>query len=62
MGTNVVSIFVRNQPGINAGRWKPLGPKSFILDNKLQPGLISVDNVLELTEEIFKKNSQYEIF
>ena len=62
VGASVVSLFLRNQPGINAQRWKPLGPKSFILDNELQPGVISVDQVLELSEQIIKRNSQYEIF
>lgn len=62
VGTSVISLFMRDQPGTNAERWKPLGPKSFILDNKIQPGSISVDNVLELTEQIFRKNNQYEIF
>ncbi len=28
LGTPVVSIFTRNQPGINPERWCPLGPKS----------------------------------
>ena len=28
LGTPVVSIFTRNQPGINPERWKPLGAKS----------------------------------
>ncbi len=28
LGTPVVSIFTRNQPGINPERWKPLGEKS----------------------------------
>jgi len=62
VGGSVISIFMRNQPGINSERWKPLGPRGFILDNKQQPGSISVDNVLELTEQIFQKNNQYEIF
>lgn len=31
VGTPVVSIFTRNQPGINAERWKPLGGKSKIV-------------------------------
>ena len=62
VGTSVISLFMRDQPGINAERWQPLGPKSFILNNKLQPGSISVENVLELTEQIFQKNNQYEIF
>ena len=28
LGTPVVSVFTRNQPGINPERWKPLGEKS----------------------------------
>lgn len=28
LGIGVVSIFTRNQPGINPERWRPLGPKS----------------------------------
>jgi len=65
VGTSVISLFLRNQPGINAQRWRPLGPKGFILKgNSLagQMGLISVDNVMKLTEQIFQKDSQYEIF
>ena len=62
VGSRVISLFLRDQPGINAERWKPLGPKSFILNNKLQPGSISVDQVLELTGQIIQKNNQYEIF
>jgi len=62
VGASVISLFMRDQPGINAERWKPLGPKSYILDNKLKPGIISVDNVLELADEVFRKNNQYEIF
>ena len=27
VGTSVISLFLRNQPGINAERWKPLGPE-----------------------------------
>jgi heptosyltransferase-2 len=66
VGTCVISLFLRNQPGINAQRWQPLGAKSFILPKDLaaggQLGAISVDNVLELTEQIFQKDNQYEIF
>jgi ADP-heptose:LPS heptosyltransferase len=58
VGSSVISLFLRDQPGINAERWKPLGPKSFIL----KPDSIKVDNVLELVEQIFQKDSQYEIF
>ena len=60
VGTSVISLFLRNQPGINAERWKPLGARSFILSNS--PVSFSVENVLELTERIFLKNNQYEIF
>ncbi len=60
VGTSVISLFLRDQPGINAERWKPLGSKSFILGNN--PSSFSVENVLELIGQIFQKNSQYEIF
>jgi heptosyltransferase II len=60
VGTSVISLFLRNQPGINAERWRPLGAKSFILSNS--PASFSVEDVLELTERIFLKNNQYEIF
>ena len=77
LGVNVISLFLRDQPGINAKRWRPLGPKSYILSNspgeaiKLnakgnaiagQAGSISVDNVMELIEQIFQRDNQYEIF
>jgi len=62
VGTSVISLFLRDQPGINVERWRPLGPKSYILNNKLQPGSISVDSVLELIEQVIQKNNQYEIF
>jgi len=65
VGTSVISLFMRDQPGINAGRWRPLGPKGFILEAKTisgLPGSISVDNVMNLTEQIFQKHGQYEIF
>ncbi|MBL8012857.1 MAG: glycosyltransferase family 9 protein [Candidatus Omnitrophica bacterium] len=34
LGIYVVSLFLRNQPGINAERWKPFGEKGFLLLNK----------------------------
>lgn len=34
VGIYVITLFLRNQPGINPERWKPLGPKSFIISNK----------------------------
>jgi heptosyltransferase II len=60
VGTYVIALFLRNQPGVNAERWKPLGAKGFILGKS--PTSFSVENVLELTEKIFQKNNQYEIF
>jgi lipopolysaccharide heptosyltransferase II len=69
VGTPVVSIFTRNQPGINAQRWKPLGSKSrFItvpLDNTLSFAkagphdpkyleLIQTHEVLEEVDALFK--------
>jgi heptosyltransferase II len=65
VGSSVISLFLRDLPGINAERWKPLGPKGFILKCASlpgQPGFISVDDVLELAEKILQKNGQYEIF
>jgi lipopolysaccharide heptosyltransferase II len=65
VGSNVISLFLRDQPGINAGRWRPLGPKGYLLKGNPMaggPGSISVDHVLELTERIFRENNQYEIF
>jgi len=60
VGTNVISLFLRDQPGINIERWKPLGSKSFILSNIPVP--FSVDTVLDLTDRIFQQDNQYEIF
>jgi heptosyltransferase-2 len=77
VGTNVISLFLRDQPGINAERWRPLGDKSYILKNEAgeeikldskckavsgQPGSISVEKVLEAVEQILHKDGQYEIF
>jgi len=69
MNTPVVSIFTRNQPGINPERWRPLGPNSTFVsvkpDNSLsfkKSGLISKkylynispDDVLEAVDSVFK--------
>jgi len=53
-GTHVISLFLRDQPGINPRRWRPLGPRSFTLAN----ANISVEDVLEIVERIFSKNNQ----
>jgi len=60
VGGSVISLFLRNAPGINPERWQPLGPKSHMLSNI--PAPFSVDDVIDLTDEIFHKNNQYEIF
>ncbi len=73
VGAYVICLFLRNQPGINPTRWRPLGPKAFTLTNK--PGeeillddkgkvkagkadSITVDEVLNLTEAIMAHNAQ----
>ncbi len=61
VGVSVISLFMRDEPGINAERWKPLGPKGFIL--KAGPNAaIKVNDVMGLAEQIFQKEGQYEIF
>jgi len=69
LGTPVISIFTRNQPGINPKRWRPLGPRSrFIaprqfMDISFAKGevtdpryleLIQAHEVLEEVDAIFK--------
>jgi len=34
VGTPVISLFLRSQPGINPQRWRPLGQNSILLQNK----------------------------
>ena len=41
-GIFVIAIFLRNQPGINPERWRPFGPKGFVIVNKPQE-VIRVD-------------------
>ncbi len=48
--TPVVSIFTRNQPGINPERWKPLGLKSKVVTEPF----IKVTDVLEAVEVLFR--------
>ncbi len=69
IGTPVVSIFTRNQPGINPERWRPLGERSrvvvtpfqgsmsFAKGEKLDPKyleLIPVEEVLEAVDALYK--------
>ena len=73
VGIYVLCLFFRNQPGINPTRWRPLGPKAFMLLNKegeevrldakgqIKSGKldsISVEQVLEQTERIFTEDNQ----
>ncbi len=54
VGSTVISLFTREAPGINPERWKPLGPKGFFLS----PTKLTVDDVLDMVEEILHKDSQ----
>ncbi len=73
VGIHVISLFLRDQPGINPERWRPLGNKAFMLANK--PGeavhldqqarkqggkhdSIAVDEVVDLIEQIMTRNTQ----
>jgi heptosyltransferase-2 len=69
-GIYVISLFLRNQPGINPERWRPLGPKGFLLTNKpdevvklnasgaIASGLkdsIAVSDVFDLAQDLLQK-------
>ena len=69
-GIYVISLFLRDQPGINPERWRPLGSKGFILTNKpaeavkldssgeVASGLkdsIEVSEVLQLANRLLQK-------
>ncbi|HPN87872.1 MAG TPA: lipopolysaccharide heptosyltransferase II [Candidatus Omnitrophota bacterium] len=70
IGAPTVAIFTRNQPGINPERWGPLSKKSKVISVPLQKSifsfkkagsaprqlleLISVDEVLEAVDAIYK--------
>jgi len=69
LGTPVVSIFTRNQPGINPERWRPLGERimavypekqekiSFVKGEKIDPSYlesIQTAKVLEAVDSIIK--------
>lgn len=51
VGTPVVSIFTRNQPGINHERWRPLGAASRVVS---VPQAITTQAVLEAVDAVFK--------
>ncbi len=55
VGTPVVSIFTRNQPGINWERWRPLSSNAKVVS--VSPGSsdpIAVSDVLEAVDALFK--------
>lgn len=67
----VISLFLRDQPGINPERWRPLGPKGFVLSNKSQEAVrldlsgkvvsgtkdsITVDQVVCLAQELLQRS------
>ena len=54
LGVPVVSIFLREQPGINPQRWRPLGKKSRVVSPASQSELIKPEQVLEAVDAIFK--------
>ncbi|OGX27755.1 MAG: hypothetical protein A2787_03780 [Omnitrophica WOR_2 bacterium RIFCSPHIGHO2_01_FULL_48_9] len=54
-GTPVVSIFTRNQPGINLERWRPLSPKAKGVSPPVgSSSPITVSQVLEAVDALFK--------
>lgn len=70
VGIYVISLFLRDQPGINPERWRPLGSKSYVLSNKPEDAIrldssgqiisgikdsISVDQVFELARDILQR-------
>ncbi len=40
VGTSLVTIFLRNQPGLNPERWMPVGHNCILLMNKAQEGIV----------------------
>jgi heptosyltransferase-2 len=69
-GIYVIALFLRDQPGINPERWRPLGPKSFVIANKPQEAIrldssghitsglkdsISVDQVLQKAKDLLQR-------
>ncbi len=69
-GIYVISLFLRDQPGINPERWRPLGSKSYVLSNKPEEAIrldtsgqiisgikdsISVEQVFELARDLLQR-------
>jgi heptosyltransferase-2 len=55
VGIHVISIFLRNQPGINPQRWKPLSDKGMYIFSE---NGIEVQDVLENVENVLAKSEQ----
>ena len=55
VGIHVISLFMRDQPGINPERWKPLSDKGLYL---YSAGGLEITDVLENVERIFRKDHQ----
>ncbi len=55
VGINVISLFMRNQAGLNPERWKPLSDKGIYLYSAAG---IEPKDVLETVEHIFHKDHQ----
>ncbi len=73
VGAYVIALFLRNQSGINPTRWRPLGPRAFMLVNKpgeeitldkkgrVQGGKadsITVEEVLDAVGHILRQDHQ----
>jgi lipopolysaccharide heptosyltransferase II len=55
----VISIFTRNQPGINPERWRPLNPNSKVISPQENPAVSpAVSAVLEAADTLLKRVSQ----
>ncbi|MBI3601599.1 MAG: glycosyltransferase family 9 protein [Candidatus Omnitrophica bacterium] len=55
VGIGVISLFMRDQPGINPKRWRPLSDKSVYL---FHPQGIEVQEVLDSVEKLLHKDHQ----
>lgn len=55
LGIYVISLFMRNQPGINPERWRPLSNNGIYL---FSPHGVKVDDVLDCVERVFRKDYQ----
>ncbi len=59
VGTPVISVFIRNSPGINPERWRPLGNKNIIIapprtETGAPAAPIPTERILEAVDALFK--------